>query len=146
MIPEFDEGGNLPPGIHEATWTEIVNRYSTSTHRRDLLDGLLDALRSLKAAGCSTAYLDGSFVTAEEHPGDFDACWESANVVFNRLDPELQDFSDKRSAQKARYGGELYPADWPAQADGTTFRDLFQRDRITEQPKGIVAIDLAGLP
>ncbi len=146
MIPEFDERGNLPPGIHDATWTEIVTRYSTSTHRRDLLDGLLDALRSLNAAGCGTAYLDGSFVTAAEHPADFDVCWESADVVFNRLDPELQDFSNKCAAQKARYGGELYPADWPAQGDGTTFRDLFQRDRITEQPKGIVAIDLAGLP
>jgi hypothetical protein len=146
MILEFDERGNLPPGIHYATWIEIVTRYATSTHRRELLDGLLDALRSLKAAGCGTAYLGGSFVTAKENPGDFDACWASAGVVFNRLDPELQDFSDKCAAQKARYGGELYPADWPARADDTTFRDLFQRDRITEQPKGIVAIDLTGLP
>jgi hypothetical protein len=114
MIPEFDERGNLPPGVHRATWTEIVNRYATSTHRRDLLDGLLDALRSLKSAGCGTAYLDGSFVTAAEHPADFDVCWESAGVVFDHLDPELQDFSKDRLAQKARYGGELYPADWTA--------------------------------
>jgi hypothetical protein len=41
MIPEFDECQNLPPGIHHATWTEIVTRYATSTRRRDLLDGLL---------------------------------------------------------------------------------------------------------
>ncbi|MGH2854553.1 MAG: DUF6932 family protein [Solirubrobacteraceae bacterium] len=47
---------------HHATWTEIVTRYATSTHRRDLLDGLLDALRSLKAAGCAAAYLDGSSI------------------------------------------------------------------------------------
>src|ERR1700677_924888 len=71
MIPKFDERGNLPPGIHHATWSEIVTRYATSTRRRDLLDGLLDALRSLKAAGCATAYLDGSFVTAKAHPDDF---------------------------------------------------------------------------
>jgi len=57
MIPDFDERGNLPPGIHRATWAEIVSRYATSTHRRELLDGLLDALRSLKSAGCTT-YLD----------------------------------------------------------------------------------------
>jgi hypothetical protein len=109
MIPEFDEHGNLPPGIHHATWTEIVIRYAASTRRRDLLDGLLDALRSLKAAGCGAAYLDGSFVTAEAHPGDVDACWESANVVLDRLDPELQEFGDKCAAQKARYGGEPIP-------------------------------------
>jgi hypothetical protein len=113
MIPELDDRGNLPPGIHHATWTEIVTRYATSTHRRELLDGLLDALRSLKTAGCRTAYLDGSFVTSKINPGDFDVCWESADVVFDRLDPELQDFSDRRAAQKARYGGELFPLTGP---------------------------------
>jgi hypothetical protein len=146
MIPDLDTGGNLPSGIHHATWTEIVTRYATSTHRRDLLDGLLDALRSLKVAGCATAYLDGSFVTAEAHPGDFDACWESAGVIPDRLDPELVDFSDKCTAQKARYGGELYPAHWPANSEGIPFRDYFQRERITKQPKGIIAVDLTGLP
>jgi hypothetical protein len=90
MIPELDTDGNLPPGIHRATWMEIVTRYATSTHRRDLLDGLLDALRSLKSAGCSTAYLDGSFVTAKDKPEDFDVCWESADVVFDRLDPSYR--------------------------------------------------------
>jgi hypothetical protein len=146
MISEFDDHGNLPPGIHHATWHEIMLRYSTNTHRHELLDGLLDALRSLKNAGCATAYLDGSFVTAQEHPGDFDVCWESAGVVLDRLDPELRDFSQERAAQKARYGGELFPADWAANPGGMPFLDFFQRDRITKQPKGIIAIDLAGLP
>jgi hypothetical protein len=146
MIPDLDTNGNLPPGIHHATWTEIVTRYATSTHRRDLLDGLLDALRSLKTAGCGTAYLDGSLITAKQNPDDFDVCWEPAGVVPNRLDPELQDFSDGRTAQKARYGGELYPANWAANSDGTPFLDFFQHDRTTEQPKGIIALDLTGLP
>lgn len=52
MIPEFDERGGLPPGIHNASWDEIVTRYTTNTRRGELLDGLLGALRSLKAAGC----------------------------------------------------------------------------------------------
>jgi hypothetical protein len=145
MIPEFDAHGNLPSGIHHATWNEIVTRYATSVRRRELLDGLPDALRSLKGAGCATAYLDGSLVTSKNHPGDFDACWESSGVIFDRLDPELLTFSDGRAAQKARYGGELYPAEWPADADGTTYLDFFQRDRLKQQ-KGIIAIDLAGLP
>jgi hypothetical protein len=146
MISDFDERGNLPPDIHHLTWTEIVTRYATSTHRRELLDGLLDALRSLKAAGCATAYIDGSLITAKEKPADFDVCWESAGVVADRLDPELQDFSDIRAAQKARYGGELFPADWPAKADGTTYLDYFRYDDVAKQPKGIIALDLTGLP
>ena len=122
-----------------------MTRYATSTHRRELLDGLLDALRSLKSAGCSTAYLDGSFVTAKDKPKAFDVCWESSDVVPGRLDPELLDFSDERAAQKARYGGELYPADWQAEP-GVPFLDFFQRERITKRPKGIIALDLSGLP
>jgi hypothetical protein len=59
--------------------------------------------------------------------------------------PELLTFSDGRAAQKARYGGELYPAEWPADTDGTTYLDFFQRDRLKQQ-KGIIALDLTGLP
>ncbi len=146
MIPEFDERGNVPPGVHHATWIEIVSRYATSTHRQGLLDGLLDALRSLKAAGCRTAYLDGSFITAKEHPGDFDVCWEATGVDARRLGPELLDFSSHRAAQKARYGGELFPAETAAEPSGTAFLDYFQRDRETGAPKGIVAISLGDLP
>jgi hypothetical protein len=63
-----------------------------------------------------------------------------------RLDSELRDFSDERAAQKARYGGEVFPAQWAAHPNDTTFRDYFQYDRVAKQPKGIIAIDLAGLP
>jgi hypothetical protein len=91
------------------------------------------------------AYLDGSFVTAKEHPRDFDVCWEPAGVVLDRLDAELKDFSDKCAAQKTRYGGELYPADWAAEPGGMRFRDYFQRDAISKQAKGIIAVDVAGL-
>jgi hypothetical protein len=145
VIPAFDDGGNLPPGIHPASWDEIVIRYATNIRRRELLDGLLDALRSLKHAGCRTAYLDGSFVTTKELPGDFDACWESSGVDHSRLDRELLDFDNRRAGQKARYGGELFPVERDADPAGTTFLDYFQRDRNTGQPKGIIAIDLGAL-
>jgi hypothetical protein len=145
VIPAFDAGGNLPPGIHPANWDEVITRYATNTRRRELADGLLEVLRSLKGAGCRMAYLDGSFVTAKELPGDFDACWEVAGIEAGRLDPELLDFSNHRAAQKARYGGELFPAETAAEPAGTTFLDYFQRDRDTGQPKGIIAVDLGAL-
>ena len=63
-----------------------------------------------------------------------------------RLDPELLDFSSHRAAQKARYGGELFPAETAAEPSGTAFLDYFQRDRETGAPKGIVAISLGDLP
>jgi hypothetical protein len=147
MIPPFDPAtGLLPPGVHDATWGEIVARYGYTPHRLALLAGLKAALDALRAAGCRRAYIDGSFVTSTERPRDFDACWEATGVDLGRLDPVLKTFANLRAAQKRAFGGELFPADVPADRDGTRFLNFFQRDRATGAPKGIVAIDLGGLP
>lgn len=147
MLPPFEPAsGNLPPGVHEATWEELVARYGTTPHRLAQLAGLKAALDALRVADCLRAYIDGSFVTAEEAPADFDACWEVDGVDLARLDPVLLTFAHRREAQKRKYGGELFPSDWAADAHGTNFLRFFQRDRATGQRKGIVAIGLGGLP
>lgn len=74
MMPPFDATGNLPPGIHEATWEEFVARYGATSRRLTLLAGLKAALDALRTAGCQRAYIDGSFVTNKAIPGDFDGC------------------------------------------------------------------------
>lgn len=150
MIPPFDSAtGNLPPGVYEATWEECLARYGYTPYRRSLLAGFKTALDALQLAGCTRAYIDGSFVTEKEEPEDFDACWETGGIDFPELAhlaPELFDFTDRRAAQKAKYGGELFPATVPAEPGGAVFLDYFQRDQHTGQPKGIIAIDLGGLP
>ena|SRR5947199_10849126 len=142
MIPPLDAAGNLPPGIHWATWSELVDRFGTSQRRTELLDGLKRALQSLAYAGCQTVYVDGSFVTAKEVPGDFDACWDPPGVDGERLDPVLLDFTNRRAAQKAKYGGELFPSRALADPAGNTFLEFFQIDKSTGEVKGIIAIDL----
>ena len=77
--------------------------------------------------------------------GDFDACWEADGVDADLLDPVLLDLRDRRRAQKAKYGGELFVADSPGEPGGRRFIDFFQRDRVTGAAKGIVAIDLEAL-
>jgi Family of unknown function (DUF6932) len=145
VIPPFNERGNLPPGVHKADWNELEAAFGGSSRRVALLEGLRRALDSLRGAGCRTAYVDGSFVTAKEDPADFDACWDAVGVDPDALDPVLLDFSGRRKAQKERFGGELFPADTAAEPAGTRFLDYFQRDRDTGDPKGIVEIDLEDL-
>ncbi len=111
------------------------------------IERLVPALDALKVAGCRRVYIDGSFVTLTigREPGDFDGCWEIAGVNLQQLDPVLMDFTHPRAAQKAKYGGEMFPAEFPA--DGIrTFLEFFQRDKHTGAPKGIVALDLGALP
>jgi hypothetical protein len=146
MIPSFDSTGNLPAGIHWASWNEIADRFGGTPHRQRLLDGLLSALKALSSARCETVYIDGSFVTAKATPGDFDACWSVLNVDADRLDPVLLDFANVRAAQKRKYLGELFPAEWPEAASGKTWLGYFQTTKETGQPKGIVAIDLRIFP
>ena len=150
MIPTFDPStGNLPPGIHTASWGDVVTEFGGTAHRRNLLDGLRAVLLALKQAGCRRVYIDGSFVTAKEHPGDFDGCWEleweGEGVDIDELEkiaPTLLDFKDQRKAQKDAYGGEMFPARAGADPSGTAFIDFFQIDKNTQEPKGIISIDL----
>lgn len=144
MLPDFTPDGLLPPGVHQAEWKEVASRFGYNPWRTSLLEGLRDALENLKNAGCRTAYVDGSFVTSKELPGDFDACWEEDDVDGSALDRVLLDLSPRRLAQKAKYHGELFPASIPADPSGLSYLEFFQT---TEEGvrKGIVRIDLEGL-
>ncbi len=144
-LPSHQSDGLLPAGVHRCTWAELEARFGASAYRSSLLHGLLEAARMLVRAGCGALYIDGSFVTAKQVPDDFDACWETSGVNPRLLDPVFFDFANKRAAQKARFKGELFLANYIA-APGITFLDFFQKDKNTGMPKGIVSLDLGSLP
>jgi hypothetical protein len=147
MIPPFDREGNLPPGIHLATLEEVFATFGSSAHRIGLLRGFQAAIDIFRSAGCRRVYLDGSFVTSKEVPGDFDALWDVIGVdvaTLLQLEPCFGDFSNGRAAQKARYSGEFFPANFREPTFGGTFLDFFQIDKQSGLPKGIIAIDLLG--
>lgn len=145
MIPQLiDIGGCwkvLPPGIHDATMSEIKDRYATNDTRQALFDGFKQAVAALKKAGCKTVFLDGSFVTEKVIPGDFDVCWDPAGIVKDDLYPVFLDFADKRKRQKQKYRGEFFPSNFIA--DGVlTFLQYFQEDKDTGGKKGIIRVPL----
>ena len=145
MIPELVNIGAsvkvLPLRIHEATLTEVEERFATNEKRKHLFRGLVKACKSLKTAGCSTIYLDGSYVTEREFPSDYDVCWSPYNVDVGKLDPVILDFSDDRKKQKSKYGGEFFPLN--AKADAShLFIQYFQKDKETGLEKGIIRIKL----
>lgn len=108
MILEPDPStGYLPPGMHDASWREVVSCFGGNSHRERLLDGLLSACRSLAAAGCKEVLLDGSFVTTKTLPEDCDAAWETKGVDPVLLDPVLLDTVHPRTAMKAKFLGDL---------------------------------------
>jgi hypothetical protein len=144
MIPSFDKRGYLPPGKpYKATWEEFVERFAATEHRRFLLDGLERALKNLKQAGCHTVYVDGSFITDKERPGDWDACWELDGVNVDLVDEVILDADRILDRMKAKYLGDLFLQ--APRLPGGNFLNRFQTDR-DGLKKGIIVIDLRMFP
>jgi hypothetical protein len=142
VIPEFTLNGLLPQGVHWATWTEFTSRFGRNDHRKELLKGLAKAMRSLKIAGCSRLFIDGSFVTDKMFPSDYDGCWDIDGVNPNLLHPFLLNFDNGRELQKAYFKGELFPSEFKVAASNNTFLDFFQTDKNTGVVKGIVGLKI----
>jgi hypothetical protein len=141
---KFQPDGNLPQGIHNLSWAEAENLLAFNQRRQELFSGIKRVLEPLKNAGCQQIYIGGSMVTSKEFPGDFDLCWDDQSTdlaKLKELEPVLLDFSRKRAAQKAKFGGESFPASVPADLAGNTYLDFFQKDR-DGNPKGIICIDI----
>jgi hypothetical protein len=82
-IPEFNEDGDLPVGIHPATLADFLARFGRANRARVIVGR---RLQRIVAAALSTGRLRrlvvfGSFVTAKEEPNDVD--------VFMIMDDEF---------------------------------------------------------
>lgn len=72
--PEFDDNGDLPVGIHQATLAEVLQHFGTGTIQRRLVGQRLERIYKLaKSTGQVARFVVfGSFVTAKPDPGDVD--------------------------------------------------------------------------
>ena len=145
MVPGFRTDGNLPEGVHCTTWAELVARFGYTDWRSQLLAGMRQVLESLRNAGCKTAYIGGSFVTEKEIPSDFDICYDTLGLDPTLLDPVLRVFDADRATQKAKFLGESFPSDVQANAEGDTYLEFLQQDHETDEPKGIITLDVEGM-
>lgn len=146
MLPSFQALSGapwriLPPGEHIATLDEVKQTLAFNPHRLNLFNGLISAARLLAQSGCQYLYLDGSYATEKDMPGDFDACWSIEQVNLSILDPIFLDLKNGTTAQKARFGGELFP-NFKERASGKLFKDFFKNEKHTNLEKGIIIIDL----
>lgn len=146
VIPDFDTHGNLPSG-HEADWSEVEKTPGFLERRVQLLKRLYQGLVNLKGANCQTAYLDGTFASNKENPGDVDVCYNPRGTIGAKLDSVFLDFSNLRAAQKAKNGRDFFPSSATASLNPRlSYREFFQKDKYIDEAKGIIALDLRRLP
>src|SRR5437867_1549786 len=75
-IPEFDEDGFLPEGVHECSLDELhqrFGRFQRTDRRSSLFAKLLAYIQELRSTGMVAGLVvDGSFVTSKAEPNDID--------------------------------------------------------------------------
>lgn len=75
-IPNLNEHGFLPEGVHDCSEGEVEKRFGQFQHsdcRCRLFERLTEFLRQAKASGLVKAVIiDGSFVTDKDEPNDID--------------------------------------------------------------------------
>jgi hypothetical protein len=73
MIPEFNDDGYLPPGIHPATLEEVAARFGHESEvRRNQMESLRWLVDLARRAGVQRLVVNGSFVTDKLDPNDVD--------------------------------------------------------------------------
>lgn len=89
-IPNFNEYGILPEGLHKCTLDEARNKFCTNQRRGDIWNGLERFLASIVHLPRPKAVLlDGSYVTDKVSPGDVDlvvdisSCSTEDQVAWN---------------------------------------------------------------
>jgi hypothetical protein len=73
-LPAFNEDGDLPPGVHSATLSEVLERFGQGSVQRCAVADRLNRLYQLAASTGQLArfVVFGSFVTAKAEPNDID--------------------------------------------------------------------------
>lgn len=134
-FPEFNENGDLPVGIYEATLQEVLDHFGQGSLQRQLVANRLAKIYRLVK---NTDYLGrfiiyGSFITAKSNPNDvdiflvmkddFDENSLKGNVrgIFNHLNSEKEFGASIFWSRRQFILGniQLFVEDWQIKDDKT---------------------------
>lgn len=147
MLPEFDIDGDLPPGIHHATFDELERRFSrfvVSDRRINLFARFKQLVAMARRSGIvERLVLGGSFVTSKPDPNDIDIVIVlSSDLDLDALTPSQYAVTDRSALRRVLKTGAL---DVTTVRSGTTQMDLvlefFQSKRDNKQV-GVVEVKL----
>jgi hypothetical protein len=144
VIPDLNQTGLLPPGIHQASVEELKARFAVfdrSDARFRLFKRLEAFIEQARRSGIVKRLLVvGSFVTAKAEPNDFDCLLVfSSSIVGQELAPVQYNLLSRRMARRL-YGGDVTPA-LEGSAALAEYLEFFQTSREGNR-MGIVEVPL----
>jgi hypothetical protein len=133
--PDFNDKGDLPPGIHQATLSEVIEHFGTGTPQRRIMARRLEHIYALvtQTGHLARFIIFGSFVTSKHDPGDIDIFLLMEDTFdASQLSDETALVFDNVAAQSyegasifwirrlAAFGGEKATVEhWQLKRDGT---------------------------
>lgn len=141
-LPQFNENGLMPPGIHDASLDDLSERFGQSPRRRQLLENFRLYFVELQKWPLAKAVLvDGSFVTDIAEPNDIDLVLVLRDDydLSRSVSPFEYNLWSRRRVQRV-FGFDLF-AVRPNSIDYTRFVDFFSQVR--DHPgliKGLVRV------
>ena len=109
-LPEFDELGDLPVGVHRAAWQEVIDRFGGATAQRLRCTRILSHIHDIavRTGHLSRFVIFGSYVTAKPDPNDVDVILVMDDDFHRDEIPlEMQGLFDHAVAQ-ARFGASVF--------------------------------------
>jgi hypothetical protein len=144
VLPDLTSDGELPPGVHVATWHEFESRFAGPSPRRQWLARRLRALVDLAVttAKLRRVFVWGSFVTAKPAPRDLDILLiMGENFEVDRIVGPAQDVFDSMRA-KLLFESDVF---WARASIGDEvlglWLDTYQTSR-SFRKRGIVELEL----
>lgn len=102
-MPLFNAEGDLPPGIHRATLTEVIERFGHGTPERVNVTERLQRVITLAQATrrLERLFIWGSYVTSKLAPGDIDLfLLMASDFESNNYVGELRLVFDSEAAER----------------------------------------------
>lgn len=109
-LPDFNAQGDLPEGLHRATFDEVVARFGRGSLARQQVTGTLRRIHELVTATGKVEQfvIFGSYVTSKEEPNDVDLVLVMKNdFSFDACDSETRVLFDHQRAQ-SRVGASIF--------------------------------------
>jgi len=138
MIPEFYDGEFLPDGDHDATWTEVRQRFGSGETRRHLCDQMSRFIQTARGCGFKEVYLFGSFISGKDIPGDIDLMWVYRGD-YDTLRPECKELLDYGRMKERNWDM------WCSSDDPVNVKyllDGWRKNKTRTKQRGIIKIDL----
>jgi len=124
------------------SYEEVAYHFGKNPRRLKQLANALQFFRIFHACGCQWVYIDGSFVSTKEYPGDIDLCFDITSVDAETLEKEFPAFFDPKAIGKIHR--DLQCHIFTFSEEFMQFFDMLSEDR-EGNLKGFVKLNLKDL-